>query len=90
MIEQNFGTKELYQVALKANSDMNFGYRKITTGEPVLYFDKVDMAQLNEMARAIAAKGGWGNMPHVIWEDRSEMSFSLDDGVMNQIGMGLI
>lgn len=85
-----FGTKELYEVSLKANTQMNFGERKIEKGEPVLYFEKVNMAVLSEQSRPIMARGGWGNMPRVIWEDRSEMTFTLSEGVMSPVGMSIL
>lgn len=90
MADAYFGTKELYEVVLKANNPMNFGYRQIERGEPVLYFKKVAMAQLNENNQPIMARGGWGNMPYVVWEDRSEMTFSMTEGVMNSVGMGIL
>ena len=85
-----FGTKELYQVALKANSPMNFGFRKIEVGEPVLYFEKVNIALLSEESNPVMARGGWGNMPRIIWEDRSEVNFTLSEGVMSAVGMGIL
>lgn len=88
--EEYFGTKELYHIALKANCDMDFGIRSIAQGEPVLYFEHLDMTRLGESATVRMARGGWGNMPRVVWEDRSEMMFSFSEGVMNRIGMGLV
>lgn len=90
MLDQYFGTKELYQVVLKANSPMNFGFRKVEVGEPVLYFEKVNLALLSESNQPVMARGGWGNMPHVIWENRSEVTFSLTEGVMSSAGMGIL
>ena len=90
MQDAYFGTKELYEVVLKANTPMNFGSRRVEVEEPILYFEKVNMAQLNEQSKPIMARGGWGNMPHVIWEDRSEMTFTLSEGVMSSIGMGIL
>lgn len=90
LVEEYFGTKELYQVALKANAPMNFGFRKIEVGEPVLYFEKVNIALLSEESNPVMARGGWGNMPRVIWEDRSEVNFTLSEGVMSAVGMGIL
>lgn len=90
MLDQYFGTKELYQVTLRANCNMIFGDRYIEKGEPVLSFENITVSQLTEDSRPIMAKGGWGNLPHVIWEDRSEVSFILQEGVMNNIGMSLL
>ena len=88
--DQYFGTKELYEVVIRANTDMKFGDRIVEKDEPILYFNNISMAQLVEDNRPIMARGGWGNMPHVIWEDRSEITFTLTEGVMNSIGLGIL
>lgn len=90
MIEQYFGTKQLYEVSLRATIPFTLGARKIEKDETVLYFTKINIAMLGENSRPIMARGGWGNMPHVIWEDRSEVTFSMTEGVMNSVGMGLL
>ena len=36
------------------------------------------------------ARGGWSNMPRVIWEDRSEVTFTMSEGVMSSVGMGIL
>ena len=90
MLDQYFGIKELSKVVLKAHDPMRFGSRYLEAGEPVLYFEKVNMAVLNERQSTIMARGGWSNMPRVIWEDRSEVQFSLTEGVMSSISMGIL
>ena len=90
MRDEYFGIKELYEVVLKAKAPMQFGERFLEEGEPVLYFEKINMALLSEKNSPIMARGGWSNMPRVIWEDRSEVQFSLTEGVMNNIGMGVL
>ena len=90
MLDQYFGVKELYEVVLKAKTPMQFGSRHLEVGEPVLYFENINMAALNERNTTIMARGGWSNMPRVIWEDRSEVQFSLTEGVMSSISMGIL
>lgn len=90
MLDQYFGVKELYEVVLKAKTPMQFGSRKLEVGEPVLYFENINMSVLSERSTAIMARGGWSNMPRVIWEDRSEVQFSLTEGVMSSISMGIL
>ena len=48
MLDQYFGIKELYEVVLKAKTPMQFGSRRLEVGEPVLYFENVNMAALTE------------------------------------------
>jgi hypothetical protein len=90
MIDQYFGVKELYEVVLKAKVPMQFGSRRLEEGEPVLYFENVSISMLSERNSPIMARGGWSNMPRVIWEDRSEVTFSLTEVVMSSISMGIL
>lgn len=90
MIDQNFGHKELYSVVLRAKTPMQFGNRYIEAEEPVLYFNSINMSLLTEQNRPIFARGGWANMPRVIWDERSEVQFQMIDGVMSSVGMSIL
>ena len=90
MVDQYFGHKELYEVVLRAKTPMQFGDRRIETDEPILYFDNINMSLLTERNSPIFARGGWANMPRVIWDDRSEVQFQMIDGVMSSVGMGIL
>lgn len=90
MMDQYFGHKELYEVVLRAKIPMQFGDRYIEAQEPVLYFNNVNMSLLTEQNRPIFARGGWGNMPRVIWDERSEVQFQMIEGVMSSVGMGIL
>ena len=69
---------------------MQFGSRRLEEGEPVLYFENISMSVLTEKNQPIMARGGWSNLPRVIWEDRSEVQFTLSEGVMSSISMGIL
>ena len=90
MVDQYFGVKELYEVVLRAKVPMIFGDRRIEADEPVLYFENISMALVSEKNNPIMARGGWANLPRVIWEDRSEVSFYMSEGVMSSISMGVL
>lgn len=90
MLDQYYGHKELYEVVLRAKTRMQFGERSIEVGEPVMYFDNVNMSLLSEQSRQIMARGGWGNLPHVVWDDRTEVVFTMTEGIMSNIGMGIL
>ena len=90
MNDQYFGHKELYEVVLRAKTPMQFGDRYIEAQEPVLYFDNVNMSLLTEQDRPVFARGGWGNMPRVIWDERSEVQFQMVEGVMSSVGMSIL
>ena len=90
MMDQYFGHKELYEVVLRAKTPMQFGNRFIEAQEPVLYFDNLQMSLLNEQNSPILARGGWANMPRVIWDERSEVQFAMIEGVMSSVGMSIL
>ena len=90
MIDQYFGVKELSQATLRAKVPMQFGKRYVEAGEPVLYFENVSISMLSEKSQPVMARGGWGNFPRVVWEDRDVIQFSLSEGVMSSISMGIL
>lgn len=90
MLDQYYGAKELYEVVLRARTPMNFGSRYIEEGESVLYFTNITMAALREQRTPVMARGGWANLPHVIWEDSSGVEFTLTEGVVSSISMGML
>lgn len=69
---------------------MQFGSRRIEAEEPVMYFEKISIATLQEKSSLIMARGGWANSPRVTWEDRSEVSFQMMSGVMSQLNFGIM
>ena len=90
MRDEYFGVKELYEVILRAKSPMYFGNRYFEKEEPVLCFKNVKMAALTEQDKPVMARGGWANMPRVIWDDRSEVKFNLTEGVMSEISLSVL
>ena len=88
--DQYSGVKELYEVVLRAKTPMYFGSRYIEAGESVLYFKNVSMAVLTERSSPIMARGGWANMPRGMWEDRSEVQFTIQEGVMSAVSMSML
>lgn len=90
IMDEYFGHKELYEVILRAKTPMQFGSRKIESEEPVLYFNNVNMSLLSEQNRPVFARGGWANMPRVIWDERTEATFQMTEGVMSSVGMSIL
>ena len=90
MVDQYFGIKELYEVVLRAKAPMRFGSRYLEKDEPVLYFENINLSLLTEQNKPIMARGGWSNLPRVIWEDRSEVQFTLSEGVLSSTSMGIL
>ena len=85
-----FGVKELYGVALKCTSNMEVNGEWFEEGEPLIFFDKIQIAYLNEQKKRVAAKGGYGNATLVKWEDTTGMGIQLSEGVISKMGLSIL
>ena len=90
MILQELGIKDLERVCIKTREETVFGKRVLEAGEPVMYFENIQIALLSEQVTPIMARGGWGNEPRVIWEDRKETMFSFTNGTLNTTSFNLL
>ena len=90
MLDQYYGMKQLYEVVLKAKYPMHIGSRYVEADQPVLYFENINISLLSQRNNPIMARGGWANLPQVIWEDRSEVTFTLSEGVLSSVGLGIL
>lgn len=87
---QELGIKDLEHVVIKAKGPQDYGAFKLDSGEPLLYFDHIQVAQLTEYVRQVAARGGWRNMSRVVWEDRDDVKFVFSNGTINPISLNLL
>ena len=90
MTLQELGIKDLETVCLKTRERVIFGNRVLEPGEPVVYFDNIQIGLLSEQVKPTMARGGWGNEPLVIWEDRQETIFAFSNGTINTISFNLL
>lgn len=84
------GLKELNSVVIKAYSDITIGNKHFLAGEPILYFEKIQISEIKENSKVIMARGGWGNYPHVIWEDFNDFGFRLAEGVLSKTSFSIL
>jgi hypothetical protein len=75
-MENNLGFKELYDVTLKCTYNIEVGGRTIEPGEVIAIFDKIQLAQFNEIKSYISSNGGFNNRARVVWNDTKEMKVS--------------
>ena len=87
---QEMGFKDLEHVVLKARDYIDIGPYTFEPGEPVLYFENIQIALLSENTQVIAARGGFLNQPRVIWEDRSDTTFQFSNGTLNPISLNML
>lgn len=87
---QELGIKDLEHVVLKAKQPMWLGGKEFLTGEPIIYFDNIQIALLTESTRIISARGGHLNRSRVTWEDREDVTFQFSNGTINQFSLNML
>ena len=88
--QELFGLKELKSVVIRAYTDMRFGNKDFKKGEPLLFFDRLQIGSINQSNHVIAARGGWGNFAHVLWDQPSDLVFSFTEGVLSRMGLSIL
>lgn len=83
-MDNEFGLKELYEVALKATYPIEVGNRIIETGEIIAVFDKIQVAGFDENKEFKKAQGGFDNRSLVWWEETKEIRLSVTQGVFSK------
>lgn len=88
--QEYFGLKELRSVVIRAKGPITIGNRDFEDGEPVLYFEKIQISQLQEGNRVRAARGGFGNYPHVVWQNFNDLTFKMSEGVLSKMSFSML
>ena len=85
-----FGLKELTNLTLKTTYNIEIGGRKFEPGEVVARFDKIQIANLQELTSRVSANGGYGNATWVIWEDPKEIQINFTQGIFSKRQFALL
>ena len=86
--ELNF--KELYEVSLKTTLPIEVSSTKIEAGETIASFDKIQIANFQEVKSQASANGGWDNRAHVFWETTKEVKINFSQGIFSKIQLALM
>jgi hypothetical protein len=65
---QEFSMRELYSCRLKSTYNIEVAGKIVEPGEVIADFDKIQIANFNEIKSHIAARGGYMNEPQVVWD----------------------
>ena len=87
---EQFSMKELYDVSLKSTYPMKIGNRDIEVGEKIAVFDKIQLANFNEIKKLYTANGGFDNRARVYWEDTKEVQLNFAQGVFSKAQLSLM
>lgn len=89
-MDNYYGIKELYSVAIKATYNMSFAGRNYEEGETIFSFDKIQIAHLSEDKSSTSARGGYGNNPLISWDNTRDVQFYCSEGVLSKKSIGII
>ena len=90
-MDENLGSfKTLEQVYIKATYDIEVNGKRFQEGETIAYFDKIQVAGLNEIKNYVAARGGYDNRGLVYWETTRELKLTFSQGVFSNTQFGLL
>lgn len=90
-MDENLGSfKVLEQVRLKVTQNIEINGRSFEEGETIAYFDRIQVAGLNELKDYVAARGGFDNRAHVFWETTKEVRLTFSQGVFSSTQFGLL
>lgn len=84
------GLKEIYNLIIKTTYDIEIDRKTIKAGEPIVIFDRIQLANFQEIANRIEAKGGFGNSPRVSWNDTQELNLSFTQGVFSRLHFAIM
>ena len=89
-MENKFNFKEFEKVSLKATYNIEVGDRKISPGETIALFDKIQIARINEEISRITANGGFDNRAHVFWTSTKDELINFSQGVFSSTQLALM
>jgi hypothetical protein len=84
------GFKELYDVSLKATYSIEVGGSTIEPGETIASFDKIQIANFQEIKSVTSANGGFDNRGLVFWESTKEVKINFTQGVFSKTQLALM
>lgn len=85
-----FGLKELYEVTIRTTYPIEVSGRTLASGEVIAAFDKIQIANIQEVKNSVAARGGWDNRGLVYWDSTREVRISFTQGIFSKSQLTLM
>ena len=82
--------KELYSVSLKATYPIEVGENLVEPGETIASFDRIQIANFQEIKTVASANGGWDNRAHIFWESTKEIRINFTQGIFSKDQLALM
>ena len=87
---EDLSFKELYEVSLKSTQSIEIGGNQVEIGETIAFFDKIQIANFQEVKSIASANGGAGNRTLVYWDSTKELKLSFTQGVFSKSQFALM
>ena len=89
-MDKEFGMQELYFVQLKSTYPIEIKGQSIAAGEVVAAFDKIQIANFQDISREVAAQGGYNNHKLVIWDRVEGVNLVFAQGIFSKTQWALM
>lgn len=89
-MNQGLGFKELYEVSLKTTYPIEVGGKTYESGEIIAIFDKIQLANFQEVKTMASANGGYDNRSLIIWEETKELRLNFAQGIFSKEQLALM
>lgn len=87
---EEFGVKELYDIAIKATKPIEFCGRTYEQGETLLFLERAQLAVLNQNRTRVYARGGKENRRLILWETNQPIQLQIQQGVVSHESLSLL
>jgi hypothetical protein len=82
--------KELYEVALKATSQIQINGKTYEEGETVIAFENIQIAEFKEIKGQTSANGGYDNADLILWNEPKRIDISIGQGVVSPLQLAML
>ena len=89
-MDKEFGMQELYFVQLKSTYPIEIKGKSIAAGEVIAAFDKIQIANFNDIHREVSAQGGYQNRKLVVWNRTEGVNLIFTQGIFSKTQLGLM
>ncbi len=90
MSGKEFSFKELYDVRLKTTYPIEINGIHLEEGETVALFDKIQIANFDEIKQYVTAHGGYQDASRVFWETTKNIQLNFTQGIFSKIQFALM
>jgi hypothetical protein len=81
---EEFGIKELYDIAIKATQPIEFCGRMYEPGETLIFLERAQFGVLNEVRYRVFARGGKENRRFIMWDTTQPVQMQIQQGVISK------